>query len=197
MKNNTRTCSGKSAIRISSGNALWFFFLQARSHKESEIINTDAVSSEKWKYIFLFSGLFRWARMVCGGFICTKNALCALNIVYVVSRNLLLLYGLYGNVTERWRRGGRRRGRRRTALKRCLLLRLILLLFEDILVNLFKTEGDQNVFWPVSLLCLQQQVLLVIDYWAQFMGCNCFRWCYCSNYGRDKNKCLMIGLGKY
>lgn len=118
VKNNTRTCSGKSAIRISSGNALWFFFLQARSHKESEIINTDAVSSEKWKYIFLFSGLFRWARMVCGGFICTKNALCALNIVYVVSRNLLLLYGLYGNVTERWRRGGRRRGRRRSALKK-------------------------------------------------------------------------------
>lgn len=29
--------------------------------------------------------------MVCGGFVCTKNALCALNILYVVSMNSLLL----------------------------------------------------------------------------------------------------------
>lgn len=32
------------------------------------------------------------AAMVCGGFVCTKNALCALNILYVVSRSSLLLH---------------------------------------------------------------------------------------------------------
>lgn len=45
--------------------------------------------------------------MVCGGYICTKNSLCALNILYVVSRSLLqsaLFYGLPENLCNRWRR---------------------------------------------------------------------------------------------
>lgn len=96
-------CGGSSAIRISSGNSR--FSLPA-VEKLPQTVSTDSVSWESNSRTSL-SGQTRRDTMVCGGYICTKNSLCALNILYVVSRSLLqclLFYGLPENLCNRWRR---------------------------------------------------------------------------------------------
>lgn len=108
---NVREGSDKSARSVCAGSALSFRLRsQSSSFKQLQAARESGgrcrfPEKDREVDIFFLCCCFRdspyWtATMVCGGFICTKNSLCALNIVYVVSRILSCWHEMQPYVAE-------------------------------------------------------------------------------------------------
>ncbi|XP_047454876.1 tetraspanin-13a [Mugil cephalus] len=90
----------QSARRISPGNAAGFPPARTHRHTHKQVdrwiqsVSQSVSQSRRTTQIFFLSG--RTAEMVCGGFVCTKNSLCALNILYVLVSLLLVGVAAWG-----------------------------------------------------------------------------------------------------